>query len=361
MQVSLKSWHMRLFAQAYIRDRYWADMMIEMPLNFRKDLSEFEREKYWADVKERFSHRKAFLLSERLKAGHVSICPYFWSVVWALFAYSTIKLLQFVVEWLIAAPIYYVIIWPIATFIKMVRDYLKRQPKVRRFALNTLIASLLIVLLGGVSVGGTYLVTQAWDNYRAEQIEQARYQADQARWQKEADLAYQREVAERQAWERAHPEEVKRLKQEQATAQAEELAAMEAQDASEAEYQAEQARLREQERIQFWQGLPKNIGVGLIWLTLAVLTGLSAYACYLAGAEALAGLRSFLNRMFPKADREPRPVPESIMLLHLALIIVREGFAFVWRLIVDTVTLVYAFGKAKKERFCVNIEVRELA
>lgn len=354
MRIRANAWYLQVFLQAYVHDRYWLDAETIGPAE-RPELPEtvayqaFEKKYYEMPHEQRFNEetqkklhelaeasQKAYAkwhkeqqtiytanrsreVSERLHAGRMSLCPYFWSVVSALVFYYG--------------------------FVRSTRPF--RQLVYR--AAPALATGLFVLMAGGlVSLIG-YGIYESRDQIPTPagvvagiKNEYREYKESQRR---EAEYQTQR-IREQQEWERANPQEAALRRQQ------------------EEQYRQQQERWRARERTSEWRQFKSNLkefavgaGVlvgGLIGVVLAI-----ALLCYVV--LLLGRVFSFLVR-FLRPFVEPlsfKSVPETGFRAWLVRQFRRVARAWAaWRQFwKDTRELVAVFAKAKKERVCPYLTV----
>lgn len=349
MRIRANAWHLQVFLQAYVHDRYWLDVGMINPTEPAKLLETaayqaFEKEYYempdkqqcgeeaqnrlhklaqashdaytrWHKEQEaRHTANMSREVSERLHAGRMSLCPYFWSVVSALFFY-----------------------YGFVRSTRPLRQLFNRAAPALGTALIVLMVGGLVSLIGyGIYESRDQIPTPAGvvagikNEYR-EHKENERREAEHR----------QRQLQEQLEWERANPKEVLLRKQE------------EEQD------RQRQAQLRSQERASEWRQFKDDLrefAVGAGVLVGGLIGGVLAIALLCYVALLLGKFFSFLARLLrPVAELLSfKSVPETgfrAWLVRQSRRVARVWAAWqqFWN---DTRELIVAFAKAKKERVC---------
>ncbi len=350
MHIKVNTWHLRIFLQAYVHDRRWLDAgnidpeVVQTELLEAVAYREFQNEYYQMSSDQRCSKammskyetfRKAYEeafenwhgeqekihtakmsreVHERLNAGRMSLCPYFWSVVSALVFYYG--------------------------FIRSTRPV--RQAFGRM--VPALVTALLILfgsgLVGGLGYGvyrivntvpsPSSLVASFKNEYRE-------YKEDQ---KKSAEYSAQRAL-EHEAWEKAFPDSVELLR-----------------------LQAEknQQLLKEQEaheRAERWEGRKsemKEFGALIAILIIGILSfGLALALIYWALRLFIWGIRFLVPILNPAVERLSfKNAPEDGLRAWLVREFrrLKDQWAGFRRFSKETYELIAAFAKAKKERVC---------
>jgi hypothetical protein len=344
-----------VYEQAYVHDRYWLDSKSIGPVEFPElpetaTYREFERKYYkmpeeeqlsketrnrlwelaeasqeayskWHEEQETiYTTNRSREVSERLHAGRMSLCPYFWSVISALVFYYG--------------------------FVRSTRPFRRLFRRVAP-ALETAMATLMLVVVYGGLVGivgfigyGFYeirdqiptpasivvSVKTEYREYRESQRQEAEHQAERAR--------------EQQEWERANPQEAMLRRQQ------------------EEQLRAQQPTWRDfaRDMVRDLWGTFKSavfyVGalVGSV-IALVLVISLLMYLSLLFGKAF-----SFLARLLSPAVQSLsiKSMPESAFRIWLIRQFrrVANAWAAWWQFWNDTRELVTAFAKAKKERVC---------
>jgi hypothetical protein len=361
MRIRRGAWHLRVFLQAYVRDRGWIDAFWETG-NAPKDLPEIVTVREYAaslkaenpkgyqnimypvigmsqltpELREKQEHFQKLLREEeravnewrsaewqrhherrvtevetRLYAGRMSLCPYFWSVVFALvFYYPVVRPTRGA--------------WRVATFFVPVLAWLATR----------ILVALLVGLVGYGLYAGRNTIPQIPSNVvqgvKSEYADYQQRQEAKAKWEAEEKRLEQQRLAVLLEWERTHPEEMRQRRE----AEAERLRQI-------ATYETERS-VRDRQR--FWadaKDAAGKLGTGLVYLVLGI-AGLVVVGAILV--LILGGIWALISTPFVALGKL---LADSALARRLAQ--ARATWRQFWA---DTRELVGAFIKAKKERVC---------
>lgn len=345
MRIRANAWHLQVFLQAYVHDRNWLDAesisaerpelpetavyrafekeYYEMPQEQRfneetqkklHELAEASQEAYakWHKEQEAiFTANRSREVSERLHAGRMSLCPYFWSVVSALVFYYG--------------------------FVRSTRPF--RQLFGR--AAPALGTALIVLMVGGLVSFIGYGIYESRDQIPTPAGVVAGIKNEYREYKEGQRRDQQKRLQEQQEWERANPQEaaLRRQQEEQNRQQQEQWRAQE---------RASEWRQFKRDLKEFAVGAGMLVG-GLIGVVLAI-----ALLCY--AALLLGKVFSFLAQLLRPvvAPLSFKSVPETGFRAWLVRQFRRVARAWAaWRQFwKDTRELVAAFAKAKKERVC---------
>lgn len=353
MKIRAGSWHLQVFLQAYVEDRYWLDAGYA-PLAERPQFPEFAAfmafqeefirltpdsrwnmendtqyqelhtaaiaaENAWREKQEAiYTAEQSAKVKTRLLSAHTSLCPYFWSVVSALVFY-----------------------YGVVRSTRPLRESLGRASNIIMCGAAATVVTLILGLIGwgiyenwrriptpaGIARG----ITQEYREYQDER----RKEAEQRRIWEEDD---KQRLLTQQAWEQANPEEVARRRELQARYD-EELRLSAKREAA-ARWERDKRGFKE-------LGLTLGILGGGITVVVGVGIGLSWVVGFLL---------TYLEKRFgPFRERfSVRSLPETgfIGWVMLQLRRMKSTWAKVRQIGRDTSELIAAFVKAKKERVC---------
>ena len=369
MKIRAAAWHLRVFLQAYVRDRGWIDSFWE-PGNAPKDLpeivavQEFEKvlrdehpeghqnimypgigmsqltpdlrakqERYlellreqeravneWGTTQRQQHHEQRMNeIETRLYAGRMSLCPYFWHVVFAV-------------------VFYYPVVRPVRG---MWRAVISVVPQLEWMAVRLAVA-LVVGLLGYGLYAGRHTIAEipsipsnVVQGVKNEYTDYQKRSAAQAQYEAERKLEEQRAIEARLEWERTHPEEVRQRREAEAERQRQ-IAAYE-------------ARRRVRDRAEFWTDAKEAAGtlaIGAVYLALGI-------AALVVGGTILVfllgGIWKLISTPFVAVGNR---FSQSAFAKRLAQ--ARATWQQFWA---DTRELVAAFIKAKKERVCPFLKI----
>ncbi len=341
MKIRANAWHLKVFLQAYVNDRYWLDIGTVNPSEECQTpetvaFEEFEKEYRKLPYQERFSQenqkkleelatasQKAFAewyrdqqtiyttnksreVSERIYSGKMSLCPYFWRIVSALvFYYMLIRATR-----------------PFRNFFNKIAEGLATAVGV------TIIAVIISVVGYGIysihdqiptPADVVVSVKQSVKEYKQSKIQQQAAEAEQK-------IIEQQNTQARIAWEQKHPEEVARERAER----------------------EEFDRLRSQ---QNWQDF-KEFAITIGYLVLGVIVVVSSLLAILGIVYLMGKVLEWLAHRFDWGKTIITEKPPSAFRLWLTKVLEQLRL-----FIKDTKELVIAFAKAKKERVCPFLEV----
>lgn len=336
MQIRANAWHLRVFLQAHVHDRYWIDQGTINPAEECKTpetdaYEEFEKAFQLLPIKERdykqrcdlaeaaqksrevwvkqqavlYTAQKSTQVSERLYSGRMSLCPYFWSIVSTLvFYYGFVRSTR-----------------PFRNFFNQVADGLAT-------AVGALILAGVVVLIGyGIYTIHDQIPTpaeivvgvkQSVKEYRQNRVqEQAAAVAEQQRAQQQAQMQL--------IWQQQHPEDFQR------------------QRLHEAEESRRQSQRNRQDLKEF------ALGLGVFVFGISVVLGIF----YLIGK----GLEWLANRYGWGTVTESKPPSAFRLWLTMQMRKIWTYLEPLRRFFKDTKELVRAFAKARKEKVCPYLEI----
>jgi|GEM_PF-5754498 len=350
MRIRASAWHLQVFLQAYVRDRYWLDAGIINPATERPELPETAayrafREKCdampserrfneetqkelhelgeawreacvrWHETQEAvYTADRSREVSERLHGGRMSLCPYFWSVIAALVCYYG--------------------------FVRSTRPL---RQLIHRAVLS--LAATFLVLGIGLSVAlSGYVIYAERDRIPTPAGIVAgiktEYRAYRQLQQQETEYEAKR-LQEQQEWERANPQEAALRRQQE--------------EYSRQQQERWRAEGRAEERAADWKELKGFAASAAAFVGMLVGVVLAIALLYSA-ARLLGKACSFLKRLLRPAVAllSFKSVPETGFRAWLVRQFRRVTSAWaVWlQFWKDTRELFIAFAKAKKQRVC---------
>lgn len=345
MKIRKNAWHAKLYLEAYASNRRtWLDGDLGFEADYIMNKSHDQwvmREHTWETIVDHLSCVRADQVREQFLKGRLALCPYFWSVVAAVFIYTPLSFLAKM--WAaIGATVNTVVLWTSVS----------------------VVAAALIVGAGVMvyEVGG-YLIALPAEYAREREAERLRVEAaeawdaaNKAQWAETFRLRQE----ENARWEREHPAEAAAMKLE-----AEQKAAA---DKLEAEQYLARAKVQneyyEQEQSRrFWASLRAGtleFGKFVGYLIL-IIGGIVAL---LLAAEPAYNIVSFVPYLpllaiyvvlyqLDKSERGRR-INAWIERRHQNMV---RAIGSAKRFLADTWELCYAMAKASKEQVCPFLQV----